>query len=135
MLRNKYTVITNLGHLGRIRTVEYSPINMVEIPPKWLNIAQNSKPSAFFLRNFGQFSKSKFYCADSFIFGQILAKMAETKLLCSCNDFETWQPDKKFLVGRSMIQIAYNHKPYSTLGWHNQSEFRFVSRPRYDSTL
>jgi hypothetical protein len=31
----------------------------------------------FFWRNFGQFSESKFYCADSPIFGQIPAKMAQ----------------------------------------------------------
>jgi hypothetical protein len=35
--------------LGRIRTVEYSPKNMAEIPPKWRNFAQNSRNSTFFL--------------------------------------------------------------------------------------
>jgi hypothetical protein len=46
------TVIKKFGHLGRIRTVEYSPKNMAEILPKWRNFAQNSTNSTFFLAEF-----------------------------------------------------------------------------------
>jgi hypothetical protein len=42
----------NLNHLSRIRIVETSPINIVEIPPKWLNFVQNSRNSTFFLAEF-----------------------------------------------------------------------------------
>jgi hypothetical protein len=47
---------------------------MFEIPPKWLNFTQNIRYRPFFG------GISKFYCADSAIFGQILVEM---KLPCS----------------------------------------------------